>query len=112
MTDEEIAEEYFKTTYPAYIGCDKFTEYIKDAVIYGLKVRTKWHDLRQNPNDLPKRDKRFLSNISISVMTQENNFACYYFDDKKWYSHGVEITPPIAWCEIPQFEEEDVNNEM
>ena len=64
-----------------------------------------WHDLRKNPDDLPKRDERFSTNVSIAVMTQDNNFAFYCFDDRKWYFQGVEIGNVVAWCEIPKFEE-------
>lgn len=48
MTEEEkLAEEYFKTTYPAYSGFDTFTRGIEDAVIYGLKAgRPQWNNYR------------------------------------------------------------------
>ena len=39
-------------------------------------------------------------------MTQENDFAFYCYDDKKWYFQGVEIGNVIAWCEIPTFDKE------
>lgn len=71
----------------------------------GLKAgRPQWHDLRKDPNDLPKRDIRFSTHISIPILTQTSGFAFYQFDDKKWYFQGKEIYV-IAWCEIPQFKE-------
>ena len=64
-----------------------------------------WHDLRKDPNDLPKRDKDFTVEVTIPVMTHPFYvFATYYFDNKKWFSYGEEIKV-IAWCEIPQFKE-------
>ena len=63
-----------------------------------------WHDLREDPTDLPKRDERFSTNISVPVLTQTSGFAFYQFDDKKWYYQG-KVVDVIAWCEIPQFKE-------
>jgi len=60
------------------------------------------HYLDKDPTDLPKRDKRFSTRISIPVLTQDYIIAFYQFDDKKWYSQGKEVNV-IAWCEIPQF---------
>lgn len=66
-----------------------------------------WHDLRKNPNDLPKRDGEYLTNIGVLVF--DNSFgnswqtllceACDYYED---VSNEV-----IAWCEIPKFEVEE-----
>lgn len=119
MTDEEMAEKYAKANmYHIPAKREDGTEYakevsnvtVKEAFLAGLEagknknVLAEWHDLRKNPDDLPRKDERFLANVSIFVMTQKNKFACYNFDDKKWYSNGLTINPPIAWCEIPRFE--------
>ena len=110
MTDEELlAEEYIcngkcqDDITRNYVHCKTCTRL--NDFLAGLKAgRPKWHNLRKNPDDLPKRDERFSTNISIAVMTQDNNFAFYCFDDKKWYFQGVEIGNVVAWCEIPKFE--------
>lgn len=83
---------------------------MQEEIRQNKKCSIIWHDLRKNPNDLPKKNEMISANISHCVMTQKNKFACYNFDDKKWYSNGLIINPPIAWCEIPKFE--DMNNEM
>ena len=63
-----------------------------------------WHDLRKNPNDLPERDKTFVTEVSVTVVVYPLGFAVYYFFDKKWYSNGKEVKVD-RWCEIPQFKE-------
>lgn len=79
-----------------------------DAYLAGTIDNTpQWHKVANG--DLPKRDERFLTNISIAVMTQDNEFAFYSFDKKKWYSRGIEISNVIAWCEIPKYIEEKSN---
>ncbi len=70
------------------------------------RYRPKWHDLRKDPNDLPKKDERFCTNISVAVLTQSCGFAFYSFDDNKWYFSG-KVIDVIAWCEIPKFEENE-----
>lgn len=70
MTEEEkIAEEYFKTTYPSYIGFDTFTRDIEDAVIYGLKARIKWHKVADG--DLPELPADYFDNVSEWVLMDE-----------------------------------------
>ena len=62
---------------------------------------SKWHNVKENPDDLPKRDKNFCTNVSVAVFTKPVGVALYYFDDKKWYCQGKEVEV-IEWCEIPQ----------
>ena len=134
MTDEEMAEKYAKglcktckvdvCRYSKIKTCTT-KESLKQAYLAGLKAgkdmaeadlatiaymqgaeryKTKWHDLRKDPNDLPKKDERFCTNISVAVITQSCGFAVYSFDDEKWYFQG-KVIDVIAWCEIPTFEE-------
>ena len=125
MTDEEMADVYVHNHIHYELAKrEDGTEYakkvssvtIKEAFLAGLEigkdinVPIKWHDLKKNPNDLPKKDKRFSLNVSITVMTQKNKFAWYSFIDRQWYSNGLIINPPIAWCEIPRFERETNGN--
>lgn len=107
MTDKEKAKRFredFVCSTKKYIGKDNY-ECIEEAYLAGLhEGQPKWHDLRKDPNDLPKRDERFCTNISVPVLTQTSGFAFYQFDDKKWYYQG-KVVDVIAWCEIPQFKE-------
>ena len=110
MTLEEKAKEYAHNNYEilidtinAYVTSEA---YLEQGYLAGAKENsTQWHDLRKDPTDLPKRDIRFSTHISIPVLTQTSGFAFYQFDDKKWYFQGKEIDV-IAWCEIPTFDKE------
>ena len=68
----------------------------------GFKI----HNLNKDPTDLPKRDTRFSTRMSIPVLTQDYTHAFYQFDDKKWYSQGNEVKVTM-WCEFPQFDLEE-----
>lgn len=84
----------------------------------------KWHDLRRDPNDLPKERKRVLLCIEV-VRKKFENFkvyiegiydkgeclgeydSCWLYQeaDKKVLTEIVDSQRVIAWCEIPQFKE-------
>ena len=59
-----------------------------------------WHDLREDPEDLPN-NKEF-------KITDKGNIAFYdsYWDKWYYWNSNEMIFPPIAWCEIPPFEGE------
>lgn len=89
-----------------YIHTDEYltAEVVKvvDSFINEVKEKSsKWHNVKENPDDLPKRDKNFCTNVSVAVFTKPIGVALYYFDDKKWYCQGKEVEV-IEWCEIPQ----------
>lgn len=46
----------------------------------------KWHDLYENPNDLPPIDNNCLNLVSITVMTESLESVFYDFDIRKWIS--------------------------
>ena len=115
MTDEEkLANEYtssFKLTRPPVAF---FYEYVKEAFIAGLKAGSpKWHDLRKNPEDLPKEVGRYIVCYLDSACerhTFELSFVDY-FEDKHWIdedNHNIEGYDEgvIAWCDIPLYMEE------
>lgn len=100
--DEKLAEEYANTvkcewendTY--YVDCrDK----IEEAFIAGLKAarHKMWHDLRENPNDLPED----------CVINQDGKRVLYDHINKVWRNDDADeyiCDDPIAWCEIPTLE--------
>ena len=96
MTDIERAEEYA-------LGCTKSSfEAAKEGFLAGLKAARKemWHDLRKNPDDLPE--------IYMGVLNQNGMNVVYDYTNKVWRDdHATEYIcdDPIAWCEIPTFEE-------
>jgi len=69
-----------------------------------------WHDLRKDPNDLPKRIGLCTEEVLISYKAPKpcSDFGYFRFDTKKWYSYETAERckdEVIAWCEIPTFKE-------
>ena len=100
--DDKLAEEYANTvkcewendTY--YVDC---RDEVEEAFLAGLKAARKemWHDLRENPNDLPED----------CVINQDGKRVLYDRINKVWRNDDADeyiCDDPIAWCEIPTFE--------
>lgn len=122
MGDKRMTEEeYFRKTYPDSCYGDRplspYWDFFQDGVEFGerqskkkveelkqqiqkLKAgRPKWHDLRKDPNDLPKNDRYVL------IATQKRVYLGFY--DCCWFSHEIDdIGDVIAWCELPTFDKE------
>ena len=66
------------------------------------RYKTKWHDLRKDPNDLPR---------TLSTVLDENGDKITYCGGGMWtvysdyYEKDIDVEPPKAWCEIPTFKE-------
>ena len=118
MTDEEMAEEYRKDLKSKFFlsvpQLDLACQGYKDGFIAGLKAgRPQWHDLRKDPNDLPKEVGNYLV-CYLDTMLNRNVFMLEYVDfleDSRWIdetSHEIEKFDEgvIAWCEIPTFDKE------
>ena len=106
MTDEELAEEFASNGYA--LGCTKSSfEIAKKSFLAGLKVgrETKWHDLKKDPNDLPKNNAMVLTRLKnkrLKISTfMENKFTIWNKD----YDTYTKLYDVIAWCEIPKFKE-------
>ena len=108
MTDIERAEEYRKSLKQKLIDEDEFErlemfdENVEEAYLAGLKAARQemWHDLRKNPNDLPE--------IYMGVLNQNGMNVVYDYTNKVWRNDNADeyiCDDPIAWCEIPTFEE-------
>lgn len=106
MTDIERAEEYRKSLKQKLIDEDEFErlemfdENVEEAYLAGLKAARKemWHDLRENPNDLPED----------CAINQYGKRVIYDSINKVWRNDDADeyiCDDPIAWCEIPTFEE-------
>ena len=105
MTLEEKAEQYVIKNVcencnhcqsKGYIGCDTYRfakkTYIDSAEENGMVC----HDLRKNPNDLPKDSKEVL------IITSDNRKHIGFYDNGWYCSECSGIV--IAWYE-PQFKE-------
>ena len=83
---------------------------VYEAIILGnqmeieqLKKNTSvWHKVADG--DYPPCER---GNYSINVLTDCGDIAYYNYEDECWVVEpsSAEIDPPVAWCEIPKFEE-------
>ena len=112
MTNEQIeknAKERFKNKPVGYEMKLELDIYIEGFLDGAKENGIIWHDLRKDPNDLPKKHNK-LSDRSDLVIT-DKGIATYHFIYRKWYVHSSEcdLSFPetvIAWCEIPKYVEE------
>lgn len=119
MKDEEMAEEYKESKrhkcFRADVGkiqidYETYLNNLKDGFLAGLKAgRPQWHDLRENPNDLPPRMGLGSEEVYVQYDTKGvTDFACYRFDKNIWErsEDDEQAVGVIAWCEIPTFDKE------
>lgn len=88
---------------------EKENEQLKQQITKAKENKVIWHDLRENPKDLPKRYKH--ANRSPLVITNKG-IGHYNFIKKTWYIYNTECNcsffdTVIAWCELPKFEVEE-----
>lgn len=73
--------------------------FIVEAYMAGAKENgIVWHDLRENPKDLPLHSHFCLNERGDHVHWNSNY--------QKWQNRLGMFTDVIAWCEIPKFVEE------
>lgn len=73
-----------------------------------MNVPTKWHDLRKDPNDLPKENVTVLLLTEVEPVTAryDNEYEAFFrLSDKLNYCVFIAPMSYIAWCEIPKFSE-------
>lgn len=116
MTNEEKAEitkEYLNNTFKQteanqlaiMIGQKCFYEGLEKGLAEGRKE--KWHDLREDPNDLPKIDGDYLCRIYLYKADTTFPNVLYFDPSCKGFvlEEGGEPFEVKAWCELPKFEE-------
>ena len=109
MTEElkQKAEEYGNGMAVYYESAhgripSQLERYLRNAYIAGATENgIKWHDLRKDPNDLPKEKTFVISNMGLLAF-YKNGMWFLDVPDNAYYFATKEI---IAWCEIPQFKE-------
>ena len=100
---EKSAEKFFgKPT--DLVDLDNLRIFKNGYLVGAIENGIQWHDLRKDPNDLPK------DNV-VLIQTESNcHFIALYYPEEKWWgtyemlSHRIH-GKIIAWCEIPQFKE-------
>ena len=104
---EEKAEKYSEAFIEKGVAKASYAKgYIAGATENGIQ----WHDLRKDPNDLPKEfdvnknrwemEKRITKHI---VQNEYGERVCCF--GGTWYYEEGDEAHPIAWCEIPTFKE-------
>ena len=127
---EKEAEEYLKTdgtkaefildmlnkTHPLEITVQQapyilavLEQVYKDGAEFGYNKANEWHDLRKNPQDLPKREGTFLVAIKypagwcesfiLEYTTDEDNEEKLGWWDSEYTNFDNEV---YAWREIPK----------
>lgn len=111
LIDEEIEkqngfEKWYYKKYPVTlnIGEEYRLEQMNDCfnagAKWGMEHAIEWHDLRKDPNDLPKENGEYWCKLENG----HYDFRIYYLDSLFYKSHWEELGI-IAWCELPKFEE-------
>ena len=80
-----------------------YNGYIAGATENGIQ----WHDLRKDPNDLPKDRRTVVLVVSSCDYVRHKILASYRH--KYWvntFNYNKVGSQIIAWCEIPTFDKE------
>lgn len=109
MTDEEglkYAVQHVCSNCSELGECGKgvhceFLKIVRECYDDAIEIdrKEKWHDLRKNPDDLPKRSGEYWC-YDEYVGYKEHRKV--YYDGDIWCASGVKV---IAWYELPEFEE-------
>ena len=108
MTDEELAKEWV-TDNTGFNPKEPLGKIAIRTFLGGLKAgRPKWHDLRKDPNDLPKdNDEKLCFYEKGKVVARyDSGYSCWetYFNNLETVIASSVI---IAWCELPQFTDKE-----
>ena len=85
--------------------CENY-EHWKEGYEKGLaEGKPKWHDLREDPNDLPPASKEDDAYSEVVLSDDGDKVYCSLLFGK-WYNyHTDRVAEVIAWTERPKFEE-------
>ena len=73
------------------------------AYMHGAeRYKMKWHSLQKNPKDLPEPHSTVLDECGDKITYRGGDMWTVY---SEYYEEGIDAEPPIAWCEVPTFEE-------
>lgn len=110
-------------TIPYAYSAQKLEQAFKDGAKWGMEHQ--WHDLRKNPNDLPKCEEKqqivfYVKEFNTDIEKDTSHFCLGFFaksfmnDDIKVFikkSKGYECEylsqEVIKWCELPQFKDKE-----
>lgn len=95
MTEEEMADKYVIDTGNNDCTIEAFLAGLKAGK--DMNVPPQWHDLRENPDDLPKKD------CEVIVLHENGRKHIQKWADGNW-TNAI-VVPVIEWCEMPTFKE-------
>lgn len=107
MFEKEVEENGFG------IGCtvNATTAWIKGAE-FGYNKANEWHNLRKNPNDLPKADTLIrvrtssgMEHICETCWYEPSGYGKLIISFYELNGEWIDDNEIIAWCEIPSFKE-------
>lgn len=125
MTEEKKLAERYVNGIPmlAEEGEGFSRTQMQQAFIAGLKTKTQWHDLRENPDDLPKcgEDKQIIFYVKewYENISKYRNHYCLGFYKKAFLNDDVKVfvekskgyenehlpKTVLRWCELPTVKE-------
>lgn len=83
-------------------------EQLKQQITEAKESGVVWHDLRKNPNDLPKNQ-----NEVLCLLWEDSYYIGYYhINSKMWCFNEFSLSEDenedevTAWCELPRFNKE------
>ena len=79
----------------AFVEADKNLK----AVVADFNKANEWHDLRKDPNDLPKED------CETVTLHENGNKNIIKWEHGEWFN--AIVIPVIAWCKIPVYKENE-----
>lgn len=96
------AEERFCNKRCCSNPCRRRCDYVSNYLDGFAEGKPKWHKVADG--DYPPYER---GNSSINVLTDFGDIAYYNYDEECWVAEpvSVEIDSPVAWCEIPKYEE-------
>ena len=86
---------------------DGIVEGYEEGYLDGAKENgVVWHDLRKDPNDLPKVVTEYITNIGVMTFDRLKDRHLWTTPICDACDYCEEVTDEvIAWCEIPTFKE-------
>lgn len=103
---------------------NEVTQAFQEGAKWGMEHAIEWHDLRENPDDLPEKSDRYLcffgGNYGYFIMDYETEVKSFGYWCAKYDDHSLGLVDTefetlaernedevIAWCELPQFKDKE-----
>lgn len=99
---KDLKSKFFLSEPQLDLACQGFKD--------GFSKAKEWHDLRENPDDLPPmiEDERKISqDVWLHVKNWGSESGYYSYRKNVWMVRCREVNLPVlGWTEIPKFREE------